>query len=190
MSPNLVNGTKSNGIINGGNSHARRACRIANCSGGAYDSGFQMLRAITEGPIDVVTGDYIAESNLAVNAEAMRAGEHPGFVQLALDGIKLSLDEVHKRGTKIVINGGCLNPKGLAEEVVKLLDAKSYTLKVGYVSGDDLFGSMSDVRLDADELKRLSQKSAVNKLVGINAYLGARAIRRGLDEGLDIIICK
>jgi hypothetical protein len=28
------------------------------------------------------------------------------------------------------------------------------------------------------------------KIVSAHAYLGARAIRRGLDEGCDIIICK
>lgn len=38
----------------------RRPIRIGNCAGAACDAGYQMYRQCTLGPIDVVTGDYLA----------------------------------------------------------------------------------------------------------------------------------
>jgi hypothetical protein len=59
--------------------------------------------------------------NIAENAEAYRSGKHPGYEPFALEGIKGSLDCVAQKNVKIIINGGSLNPKGLAEECVKLV---------------------------------------------------------------------
>ena len=61
------------------------------------------------------------EFNLAENAEAMKSRSHPGYEQTALDGISLSLKTINEKRIKIVVNGGALSPKGLAEEVVKLV---------------------------------------------------------------------
>lgn len=38
----------------------RRAVSIANCSGSMGDQGYQMLRQMTLGDVDFVTGDYLA----------------------------------------------------------------------------------------------------------------------------------
>jgi hypothetical protein len=59
--------------------------------------------------------------NLAEYAEAMSRGDHPGYAPTALDGIRLSLDLVAEKGIRIIINGGGLNPAGLAEETYKLV---------------------------------------------------------------------
>jgi hypothetical protein len=59
--------------------------------------------------------------NIAENAEAYRSGRHPGYEPFALEGIKGSLDLVAQKNVKSIINGGSLNPKGLAEECVKLV---------------------------------------------------------------------
>lgn len=64
-----------------------------------------------------------AEINLANNSEAFRAGKHPGYEKTALDGIRLSLDLINEHRIKVVLNGGALNPKGLALEVQKLVMA-------------------------------------------------------------------
>lgn len=40
----------------------RRPIRIGNCAGAACDAGDQMLRQCEGGPIDVVTGDFLAGS--------------------------------------------------------------------------------------------------------------------------------
>jgi len=50
-------------------SHGRggRPLIVANCSGAAGDPGYQLYRQATGGPVDVITGDYLAEVNIADN---------------------------------------------------------------------------------------------------------------------------
>jgi hypothetical protein len=55
-----------------------------------------------------------AEMNLGTFAEPFATGKHPGYVPTALEGIALSLNAIYKDKIKVVINGGALNPKGLA----------------------------------------------------------------------------
>ncbi|KAK8135480.1 hypothetical protein PG984_003420 [Apiospora sp. TS-2023a] len=187
---------------------ARRPICIGNCSGAAVDPGDVMYEQAVSGPIDVITGDYLAEANLAQAAEAYAEGKHPGWVASAWDGLQKSLKVVAERRIKIVINGGALNPKGLAvqcaEEAHRLGLASK--LKIAWVDGDDLLPDVRDI-LRPDAQGRLPHLDAENpavkladdtasflddprkKIVAANAYLGCRAIRAGLDAGADIVIC-
>lgn len=120
--------------------HKKRPVRIANCAGakgwlfsldtrcnvansitGPGDPGYQMYRQATAGEVDAITGDYLAEFNIAMNAQAMRRGEHPGYEPSAWDGIEMSLEVLADKRIKVVINGGALNPKGMAERAQKLV---------------------------------------------------------------------
>lgn len=67
------------------------------------------------------------EVNMANNAQAFQRGEHAGYEETAWEGIKQTIDVIANKGIKVVINGGALNPKGLA-------------LKVDGLVGDFLFG--------------------------------------------------
>ncbi|KAI0517812.1 hypothetical protein F5B22DRAFT_602566, partial [Xylaria bambusicola] len=184
----------------------RRPIRIANCSGATPDPGDLMLAQATAGPVDVITGDYLAEANLAHYAEAYARGGHPGYVPSAYEGLQLSLKVINEKRIKVVINGGGLNPKGLAEVTHKTVREKGYNLKVAYVEGDDLLPIVHDI-LKPDSNGQLPHFDATNdqvklakdtynflhdphkKIIVANAYLGCRAIRRGLEKGADIIIC-
>jgi hypothetical protein len=134
--------------INGSHS-PKRVIRVANCSGSKVDPGVHMLNQAKYGNVDVVTGDYLAgmnlwrqvlhfnprrlvnlkssclklilEMNLAENAEKFAAGTHPGWEATALEGLTLSLEVLNEKRVKVVINGGSLNPKGLAEKVQSMV---------------------------------------------------------------------
>ena len=181
----------------------KRPIRIANCSGANCDPGVHMLRQAKYGQVDVITGDYLAEFNLALKAEPMKQGKLPGWEPTALEGLTLSLEVINQKRIKVVINGGGLNPKALAEKVVEMVKERKLDLKVGYVSGDDAMDLVLQ-RLDAGEglFEHLDfekqflsspHKSFLEdpkkKIVSAHAYLGARAIRLGLEAGADIIIC-
>jgi hypothetical protein len=211
-----------NGTTNG---HSRRAIRVANCSGAKVDPGVHMLNQALYGDCDVITGDYLAgidshrirfdghegtikltfksEINLAENAEKYAAGTHPGWEPTALDGLTQSLSVLNEKRIKVVVNGGSLNPKGLAEKVQSMVDEKNLSLKVAWVSGDNLLPNATELlrahmkHLDAANPKVKLEQDTDNflddpkkPLVSCNAYLGARAITKGLQEGADIIICK
>ncbi|KAF9892613.1 hypothetical protein FE257_001015 [Aspergillus nanangensis] len=188
-------------------SQQQRAVRIANCSGAISDPGVHMYNQAKYGPVDVITGDYLAEVNLAEHAEAMARSSHPGWAGTAWDGIQQSLDLIHEKRIKVVINGGALNPKGLAEKIVETVQQKGLNLQVAYVDGDNLTsradkilrnirsgalhhldGANGDVHYDDQTLAFLDHPEKM-PIVCANAYLGYRAIKRGLDEGADIVIC-
>ncbi|KAF2494654.1 DUF1446-domain-containing protein [Lophium mytilinum] len=183
---------------------AKRPVRVADCSGANCDPGEFMFNQANNGPIDAITGDYLAEINLANNAEAYKAGKHPGYEQTALDGFKLTLELINKHKIKVVLNAGALNPAGLAKEVKKMIDEKGYDLTVAYVVGDNLMDSIEDILKDGGLVPHLDELNPNVKLakdtdnfvgnpnkpiVSANAYLGARAIKKGLDEGADLIMC-
>lgn len=118
----------------------------------------------------------------------------------------MSIDALAEKGIKVIVNGGCLNPAGLAQKVQELVDEKGLKLKVAFVSGDNLLPKLGpdlaslgdnlpphldsvnpDVKVPATLLKFKGLPSV--PLVSANAYLGARAIVDGLRNGADIIIC-
>ncbi|KAK3074325.1 hypothetical protein LTR53_003315 [Teratosphaeriaceae sp. CCFEE 6253] len=160
------------------------------------------------GPVDVITGDYLAEINLGNDAEAFAAGKHDGWIPTAWDGLCQTVELAAEKRIKIIINGGALNPKGLAEKTQReLVQAKNLDLTVAYVHGDDCMTKVHDL-LSKDEAGQLPHLDLSNTnvklekdtdvfldhpdsmpIVSANAYLGMRAIKRGLDEGADIIIC-
>ncbi|KAK5112726.1 hypothetical protein LTR62_003824 [Meristemomyces frigidus] len=166
-----------------------------------------MLNQAKYGPVDVITGDYLAEVNLGNDAEAYTAGTHSGWIPTAWQGLELAIDLIAEKRIKVIINGGALNPKGLAEETQrKLIDPRGLDLTVAYVYGDDcLHKVQSLLNKDQSALPHLDQENGDVKLekdtqeflarpeempvVSANAYLGMRAIKRGLEEGADIIIC-
>lgn len=73
------------------------------------------------GDVDFITGDYLAEVNIAENAQAHAQGKHPGWEQTAWDGIEQTIELLNKKRIKVVVNGGAHNPRGLAEKVWELV---------------------------------------------------------------------
>jgi hypothetical protein len=98
------------------------------------DPGYHMHLQAELGDVDFITGDYLAEVNIAENAQAHAAGNHPGWEQTAWDGIEQTIDLLNERRIKVVINGGAHKPRGLAEKVYELV---SY-LRVGCFQGFSL----------------------------------------------------
>lgn len=98
------------------------------------------------GDVDFITGDYLAEVNIAENAQAHAAGTHPGWEQTAWDGIEQTIDLLAKKRIKVVVNGGAHNPRGLAEKVQELvsdlkdLQQKYTDLGIGDEQGSRLEG--------------------------------------------------
>ncbi|KAE8396175.1 hypothetical protein BDV23DRAFT_168429 [Aspergillus alliaceus] len=186
-----------------------RPVKVANCSGYHGDPAYEMYRQATLGEVDFITGDYLAEVNLAKNAQARRARKHPGYEETAWQRLQRIIDVIAEKGIRIVINGGALDPKALAIEVAALiLDEKRLDLRVAYVSGGDLYPQVGpNMPTTKEELQHLGSgnPSVVpseltyafmnapdgrpTPMISAHAYLGARGIVEGLRRGAQIIIC-
>ncbi|KAH7133254.1 hypothetical protein B0J13DRAFT_507930 [Dactylonectria estremocensis] len=184
----------------------KRPVRIANCSGYCGDPPVEMYKQATLGDVDFITGDYLAEVNIAKNAEDFAKGCHPGYESTAWEGLEMTIDVINEKRIKVALNGGALNPKGLAQKVAALVKEKGYDLSVAYITGDDLLPqvlellpnnrSASLLHLDSTNSNVQPLKEALSFLnpdvashiVSANAYLGARGIVNAFQDGADIVI--
>lgn len=176
----------------------RRPIRIGNVSAAVGDGLDQVYRMIKHGNVDAITGDYLAEFNLAWKAIELKAsgpdlaGYEPGFLdQLAYhngDGARLLVS----KGVKAVINGGALNPRGLASRVDEYLKSLGLpAVKIAWVDGDDLTTRVIEGSLGS--LQHLDQerdfKAEGAEILSANAYTGQGGIVLALQHGADIVIC-
>src|SRR5262245_54509921 len=92
----------------------RPPLRIANASG-FYGDRLSAVREMLEGgPIDVLTGDYLAELTLFLLWRARQKDPAAGYAATFLRQMEETLGLALERGVKIVTNAGGLNPAGLA----------------------------------------------------------------------------
>ncbi|KAL0261339.1 hypothetical protein SLS55_002769 [Diplodia seriata] len=119
-----------------------------------------MYKQATLGDVDFITGDYLAEVNIAKNATAHAAGQHPGYEPSAWDGLAMSLDVIAAKRIKVALNGGALDPKALAERVAALAREKGLadSLTVAYIVGDDLRDRVCATALPTTEEEELGER--------------------------------
>jgi len=77
------------------------------------EPAWQMRKQAELGPIDFITGDWLAENNIAQEAAALDAGTGEGFKKNCWDGLKLSMDIIAEKGIKVVVDGGALAPQNM-----------------------------------------------------------------------------
>ena len=113
--------------------------KIANCSGFYGDKLSAAKELVDGGPIDVLTGDYLAELTMAIlYGQKINRGEDKGYVGTFLKQIKEVAKDCKEKNIKIVSNAGGLNPKSMAKEIEKILNEQAIDMKVAYIDGDDL----------------------------------------------------
>src|SRR5438552_17765890 len=98
--------------------------RIANCSGFFGDRLSAAKEQVEGGPIDVLTGDWLAELTMLVLAKNIAAGR-PGWAPTFVAQLREVLGTCVERGIKVVANAGGLDPAGCAEAVRALGTAAS-----------------------------------------------------------------
>ena len=173
---------------------SKEMIRIANCSG-FYGDKLSVAKDMVEGgPIDVLTGDYLAELTMTIlYNQKMKRGENHGYVGTFIKQFKDVAKIAQDKNIKIVTNAGGLNPKSMALEIENVIEELNLNLKVAYIDGDDLIPMMDKLtdlgenfsNLDKDlELKDYSKKP-----ITANAYLGAWGIKEALDNGADVVVC-
>ncbi|MGW4200803.1 acyclic terpene utilization AtuA family protein [Streptomyces sp. NPDC004726] len=145
--------------------------RIGNASG-FYGDRFDALREmLTDGPLDVLTGDYLAELTMLILGRDRLKDPRLGYARTFLRQLEDCLGLAHERGVKIVANAGGLNPAGLADAVRALAARVGVPAKVAHVEGDDLLG-----------------RGWGPGVLTANAYLGGGGIAACLRAGADIVV--
>ncbi|MEU6678028.1 acyclic terpene utilization AtuA family protein [Streptomyces sp. NPDC046925] len=143
--------------------------RIGNASG-FYGDRFDALRdMLTGGPLDVLTGDYLAELTMLILGRDRLKDPARGYAKTFLRQLEECLGLARERGVKIVANAGGLNPAGLADAVRELAGRLGIGVRVAHVEGDDLGSRFPDA-------------------LTANAYLGGAGIAACLKGGADVVV--
>jgi hypothetical protein len=167
------------------------ALRLANCSG-FYGDRLSAAREMVEGgPIDVLTGDWLAELTMLLLGKAVMAGR-PGYARTFLRQMEEVLPACLERGIKVVTNAGGLDPAGCAAAVSELARRAGLAPVVAHVDGDDLTGRVPGLLAAGHQLANLDTgeplgEAGVTPLTA-HAYLGGLPIAQALAAGADVVV--
>jgi hypothetical protein len=169
-----------------------RAVRVANCSGFYGDRLAALAEMVTGGPVDVITGDYLAEVTMLILARTRLRHPGGGYATSFLRQLEPVAGEIADRGVKVVVNAGGLNPSALAEATRELLSKLDVTLAVASVEGDDLLERVPSLLAEGHGLPHLDTGAPFStwgrEPLTANAYLGGFGIAAALGAGADIVV--
>ncbi len=165
--------------------------RIANCSGFFGDRLSAAQEMVDGGPIDVLTGDWLAELTMLILArQKMKHGN--GYARTFLTQMESVLGTCLDRGIAVVSNAGGLDPAALGQGLTELGELLGMPVRVGVVSGDDLMPRLTTLADQGEQFVNLdtgeSLRDAGVQPITANAYLGAEPITRALAAGADIVV--
>jgi len=145
------------------------------------------------GPIDVLTGDWLAELTMLILArQRMKHGVGSGYARTFLTQMEQVLGTCLERGIKVVSNAGGLDPAGCAAALRAYSTEHGLDVRIAYVEGDDLLPRLDDLRAHGETLTNLDTGESFESFgmpaLTANAYLGGRGITAALQAGADVVI--
>ncbi len=165
--------------------------RIANCSGFYGDRVSAAREMVEGGPIDVLTGDWLAELTMLILARSRASRPGGGYARTFVTQMEQVMGTCLDRGIKVVANAGGLDPAGCAEAVAEVAGKLGLAPTIAYVSGDDLLPRLDELVAAGVDLAHLDTGEPLgdpSRFISANAYLGCWGIVDALNSGADIVI--
>lgn len=145
------------------------------------------------GPIDVLTGDYLAELTLMILLKDKLKNNELGYARTFLKQLEEVAATCCERDIKIVVNAGGLNPAGLARAAMALYRRLELVAEVAWVEGDDLLDKLPALMAQGESFTHLDSGAPLGSLkqqvMSANAYLGGYSTAEALKRGADLVIC-
>jgi hypothetical protein len=164
--------------------------RIANCSGFFGDRVSAAREMVEGGPIDVLTGDWLAELTMLILARTRMKHPNRGFARTFVTQMEQVMGTCLDKGIKVVSNAGGLDPDRCADSIAEVADKLGLHPKIAYVRGDDLLPRMEEL-MAADQLSHFESGEPIkdaSAFLTANAYLGCWGIVDALEQGADIVV--
>lgn len=172
---------------------ARQPVRIANCSGFYGDRLAAAREMVDGGPIDFLTGDYLAELTLLILWKAQQKDSNLGYATTYLRQMEEVLGTCLERGIKVVTNAGGLNPAACAARMREIADRLGLQANIAHIEGDDLLARIPELQQKGIPLAHLDNGRSLAEAgvqpIAANAYLGGWGIVEALNGGADVVIC-
>src|SRR5579884_3531444 len=157
----------------------------AGYSGAWLDPAVDLAR---RGQLDYLSFECLAERTIAL-AQLARLADPAGGYDPYLDArMRAVLGPCHANGTLILTNAGAANPAGAGERIITIArDLGLRGLRIGVVTGDELTDQLDlSSAILAETQQALS--AIADRIVSINAYLGADPLVQALDAGAEVVV--
>jgi hypothetical protein len=167
------------------------AIRIANCSGFYGDRLSAASEMVDGGPIDVLTGDWLAELTMLILARTQAKRPGGGYARTFVTQMEQVMGTCIDKNIKVVANAGGLDPDHCAEAVAEVADTLGLNPTIAYVSGDNLLPRLDELTKAGVELEHFETGEPLgdpSRFISANAYLGCWGIVDALNRGADIVI--
>ena len=167
-----------------------RPIRVANCSGFYGDRLSAAKEMVEGGPIDALTGDWLAELTMLILARTQAKRPGSGYARTFVKQMEQVMGTCLDQGIKVVSNAGGLDPDHCAEAVAEVADTLGLNPTIAYVNGDNLLPRLDELRTAGVDILDLETGEPVAPIdyISANAYLGAWGIVEALNMGADIVV--
>ncbi|MDX1733135.1 MAG: acyclic terpene utilization AtuA family protein [Halioglobus sp.] len=164
--------------------------RIGGASGFWGDAARATGQLLGCDELDYIVYDYLAEITMSIMARARAKDDNKGFAtDFVSAAMKPNLAQIASRGIKVVSNAGGVNPEACVAALQAEIEAQGLDLKVACVTGDDLLERKAQFAANgAVEMFTGEDFPDPQKILSINAYLGAFPIAAALRLGADIVV--
>ena len=144
---------------------------------------------LTQGNVKYLCFDAMSEVTMsAAQVANMEDASIPGYDPYLARRMLPILRECKRRGARIITNSGWLDPVGAAKLILSIGEELGLKdLKVAAVGGGILTDRIADMNLRFTETGE-PIASYRDRIVSAEAYLGARGIVEGLQQGADVVV--
>lgn len=159
--------------------------------GDAMDPALELLR---EGNLDYLCFDFLAELTMALLQRQKLKNPEAGYVPDAVAYTNAMLSLARERGTRLISNGGGVNPRAAAERMAEgARKAGLQGTRIALVEGDDLLGKLDTLLAQGVPLVNMdtgdTDFAAIrNRVVSANVYTDSSGIVEGLAGGADVVV--
>lgn len=159
--------------------------------GDAMDPAMELLKA---GNLDYLCFDFLAELTMALLQRQKLKNPQMGYVPDAVAYMNAMLATARERGTRLISNGGGVNPRAAAERIAEgARKAGLQGTRVALVEGDDLLGKLDQLLAQGVPLVNMDTGDANfaairDRVVSANVYTDSTGIVEGLAGGADVVI--
>ncbi len=169
---------------------ADRVLRIGGASGFWGDAARATPQLLNSPGLDYIVYDYLAEITMSIMARARAKDASKGYAaDFVSAAMKPNLSLIAERGIRVISNAGGVNPGACVQALREEIAAQGLALKVACVTGDDLLDNKAAFQSSGvTEMFSGTAFPPADKVLSINAYLGAFPIARALDLGADIVV--
>ncbi|MCX7876729.1 MAG: DUF1446 domain-containing protein [Melioribacteraceae bacterium] len=158
--------------------------------GDLIDAPYQQ---VTEGEIDYLVMDYLAEVTMSILQKQKNKNPKLGYAKDIPELMERILPICKEKNIKVITNGGGVNPEACAEAVFEIAKKSGVEkLKIAVVLGDDIKDKIDEIISNGCLLNNMETDESIekikNKLLSANVYFGAFPIVEALKNGADLVI--